>query len=177
LAKVLGIVGSPRKKYTYKLVKTVLDTVAEKKNVETELIQLSDYKIEHCSGCLDYCEKTKKCKIKDDMQKLYPELKEADALIIGTPTYYYNVSGSVKDFIDRSNPLYNAESLKGKIGAAIAVSEEEGHNQALTAISSLFQLHKLREVGSIAIVHRRKPLGQVELEMAKSLGEKIASLL
>lgn len=177
LVKVLGIVGSLRKKFTFKLIKTVLDAIAKKKNVELEIIHLSAYKIEHCSGCVDYCEKTGDCKIKDDMKKLYPKLKKADVLIIGTPTYFWNVSGLVKNFIDRTNPLYYPGALKGKIGAAIAVSEEEGQNQALSAISSFFQVQNIKEVGSLGIAHRGKPIGKVELGMAKALGERVASHL
>jgi len=180
LAKVIAVVGSPRKGgVTYKLIKTISDTIAEKKkNVKVELIHLPAYKIEHCSGCDDYCQKTGDCKIKDDMQRLiYPKLKETDVLIIGTPTYYWNVSGLVKDFIDRTNALYNKEALKGKMGAAVAVAEENGQNLALSALSSFFQLHNMKELGSMAIVHLGKPIGKVELEMAKALGEKIASHL
>ena len=175
--KVLSIVGSPRKQSTYKLIKAVTEAVAEKGNVETELVHLSDFDIEHCFGCDDYCEKTGECKVKDDMEKLYPKLKEADALVIGTPTYYWNVTGLVKDFIDRTTPFYYTESLKGKMGAAVAVAEEDGQELALSAISSLFEIHKMKQAGSISIVTGDKPLGEADLEMAKTLGKKIANEL
>jgi len=175
LVKVLGIVGSPRKENTYKLVEAVVEAVAKRKNVETELVHLADFDIEHCSGCSDFCEKTGECKIQDDMQKLYPKLKEAKLLVIGTPTYYWNVTGLVKNFIDRTNPLYHTGSLKGKMGAAVAVSEEDGQELALSAISSFFELQNMNQVGSIAIVRGDKPVGEAELKMAKTLGETIAS--
>ncbi|UCE16051.1 MAG: flavodoxin family protein, partial [Candidatus Bathyarchaeota archaeon] len=143
--------------------------------VETELVHLADFDIEHCSGCSDFCEKTGECKIQDDMQKLYPKLKEAKLLVIGTPTYYWNVTGLVKDFIDRTNPLYHTGSLKGKMGAAVAVAEEDGQELALSAISSFFELQNMKQVGSIAIVRGDKPVGAAELKMAKTLGETIAS--
>jgi len=177
LVKVLAVVGSPRKENTYKLVEAVLEAVAEKKSVESELVHLADFDIKHCSGCSDFCEKTGECQIQDDMQKLYPKLKEADVLIIGTPTYYWNVSGLVKDFIDRTNPLYNTESLKGKIGVAVSVAEESGQELALSAISSFFELQNMKQLGGIAIVRGDKPVGKAELEMAKTLGETIASKL
>jgi len=175
--KVLAIVGSPRRENTYKLVEAVAKAVAKKKSVETELVHLADFDIKHCLGCSDVCEKTGKCNIQDGMQKLYPKLKEADVLIIGTPTYYWNVAGLVKDFIDRTNPLYHKESLKGKIGAAIAVAEEDGQELALSAISSFFELQNMKQVGGIAIVRGDKPVGKVELEMAEALGEIVASKL
>jgi multimeric flavodoxin WrbA len=177
LVKVLAIVGSPRKQNTYKLVEAVADAVAKNKNVTTEIIQLSDFNIQHCAGCGEFCEKTGKCKIEDDMQKLYPKLKDADVLIIGTPTYYWNVTGVMKDFIDRTNPLYTPESLKGKIGVAVAVAEESGQELALSAISSFFELHGMKQIGSIAIARGDKPIGEAELEMAKTLGKRIANQL
>jgi multimeric flavodoxin WrbA len=177
LVKVLAVVGSPRKENTYKLVEAVLEAVAEKKSVESELVHLADFDIEHCSGCSEFCEKTGECKIQDDMQKLYPKLKEADVLVIGTPTYYWNVTGLVKDFIDRNNPLYHTESLKGKIGAAVAVAEEDGQELALSAISSFFELQNMKQVGGLAIVRGDKPVGEAELEMAKALGKRIANKL
>lgn len=177
LVKVLAIVGSPRKQNTYKLIEAVVETVAKKKSVETELVHLADFDIKHCSGCSDFCEKTGECNIQDGMQKLYPKLKEADVLVIGTPTYYWNVTGLVKDFIDRTNPLYNTESLKGKMGVAVAVAEEDGQELALSAISSFFELQNMKQVGGIAIVRGDKPVGEVELEMARTLGERIASKL
>lgn len=173
--KVLAIVGSPRKENTYKLVEAVVEAIAKKKNVETELIHLVDFDIKHCSGCSDFCEKTGECNIQDDMQKLYSKLKEADVFIIGTPTYYWNVTGLVKDFIDRTIPLYHMESLKGKMGTAVAVSEEGGQELALSAISSFFELQNVKQVGGIAIARGDKPVGEAELEMAKTLGERIAS--
>ena len=177
MVKVLAVVGSPRKQNTYKLVEAVAEAMAKNKNVETELVQLSEFDIKHCAGCEEFCEKTGECNIQDDMQKLYPKLKEADVLIIGTPTYYWNVSGVVKDFIDRTNPLYNTESLKGKIGAAVAVAEESGQELALSAISKFFELHSMKQIGSIAIVRGDKPIGEAELEMAKTLGKRIANQL
>ena len=177
MVKILAIVGSPRKESTYKLVEAVVEGVAEKRSVEKELVHLADFDIKHCSGCSDFCEKTGECQIQDDMQKLYPKLKEADVLVIGTPTYYWNVSGLVKDFIDRNNPLYHTESLKGKIGAAVAVAEEDGQELALSAISSFFELQNMKQVGGLAIVRGDKPVGEAELEMAKALGKRIANKL
>lgn len=177
MKKVLAIVGSPRKENTYRLVEAVVEAVAKKTNVEKELVHLAEFDIKHCSGCSDYCEKTGECKIQDDMQKLYPKMKEADVLVVGTPTYYWNVTGLVKDFIDRTNPLYQTESLKGKMGAALAVAEEDGQELALSAISSFFELQKMKQIGGIAIVRGDKPVGEAELEMAKTLGKNIARKL
>ena len=177
MVKVLAVVGSPRKGNTCNLVKMIIDSIAEKRDVEAELVHLADFEIRHCSGCSDFCEETGQCCIEDGMQSLYPKMKGADVIIIGTPTYYWNVTGLLKSFIDRTNPLYNTKSLKGKMGAAVSVSEENGQELALSAISSFFELHGMKEVGGIALVRGDKPIGRAGLDVAKALGETIASRL
>lgn len=98
--KILGIVGSERKKgNTSLLVQRALET-AGAEGIETEIIFLGDYTIAGCMGC-EGCKNTYRCVVNDDMQKIYPRLLEADAVIIGSPTYFYNVSAAVKAFIDR----------------------------------------------------------------------------
>jgi multimeric flavodoxin WrbA len=176
LVKVLAVVGSPRKENTYRLIEAAVTAIAAK-NVETELVHLADLDIKQCAGCSSFCEEKGECKIQDGMQELYPKLKEADGIIIGTPTYYWNVTGLVKAFVDRTLPLYHAESLKGKMGAAIAVSEENGQELALSAISSFFQLQNMKQGGGIALVRGDKPVGKAELRMGKALGETVASKL
>lgn len=176
MARVLAIVGSPRKANTYKLVKAMCD-IFEERNLRTELVFLKDLDIKSCNGCDEYCGTKKECQVQDDMQTLYPKLKEADALVIGTPTYFWNVSGPLKTFIDRTDPLYVARALKGKIGVAVAVSEVDGQDLAISNISSFFHLHEMREIGSIAIARGSEKVKEEDLEMAKALARKILSAL
>lgn len=117
--KILGICGSPRKGNTEFMLKTVLDA-AKSKGAETELILLREKKIKHCKGCLS-CDKKKACVIKDDMQQIYKKLEKADLVVIGTPNYFENVPGLLKDFIDRTNPYYETNKLKDKKIAFLVV--------------------------------------------------------
>ena len=91
---------------------------------EKELVLLREKNIRHCLGCLS-CGKTKKCVIPDDMQEIYAKIENADVIVIGTPNYYDNVSGLLKDFIDRTNPFYETGKLKGKKMIAIVVGGGE----------------------------------------------------
>ncbi|MCF7945319.1 MAG: flavodoxin family protein [Spirochaetia bacterium] len=97
---IIGIVGSRRKKgNTAVMVKEALKA-AESQGAETELIFLDDFTIEECRGC-DSCLHTYRCVIKDDMQKLYPRLLSSDGLILGSPAYFYGMSGLMKMMMDR----------------------------------------------------------------------------
>ena len=98
--KVLGISGSPRKKNSFTLLEATLSTAKEagKGRIETKMVRLGDVDLKPCNGCSEYCEAVAKCQIKDGMQNLYSKLKEADAIIIATSTYFWNVTGLTKNF-------------------------------------------------------------------------------
>jgi len=102
--KILAIVGSPRKNgNTYKIIKQIEQRFAEKKNVpEFEYVQLSETKLENCKGCylcLDRGEEN--CPLKDGRENIEQKIKQADAVIFASPVYTYNVSGIMKNFLDR----------------------------------------------------------------------------
>jgi multimeric flavodoxin WrbA len=135
IIKILGIVGSKRKNgNTSFLIQRAIEAAREE-GVEAEVIFLSDYTIAGCTGC-EGCKNTYKCVINDDMQKIYPRLLEADAIILGSPTYFYNVTAVVKAFIDRcycfeifseddrSVWMGINEVLGGKYAVVIAVCEQ-----------------------------------------------------
>ena len=137
--KIAGIVGSRRKNgNTAVLVEEALKPFI-KAGEETELVYLSDYRITPCSGC-EGCRKTYRCIVDDDMQKLYKIITESDAVILGSPTYFYNVTADVKAFLDRlyAFEIFDPEdrsvwmgineALGGKYAAVIAVCEQ--HNEA-----------------------------------------------
>lgn len=67
---------------------------------DVEAVYLNDYEIADCVGC-EACKTTFECVIRDDMQKIYAKILEADGVVIGSPTYFYNVTGIIKNMIDR----------------------------------------------------------------------------
>ena len=74
-----------------------------------EFINLKGKEIKFCIGCLA-CQKTGKCVQKDDMADIIGKVQNADVLIFATPIYYYEMSGQLKTFLDRCNPLYPQEN-------------------------------------------------------------------
>jgi multimeric flavodoxin WrbA len=101
--KILIILGSPRKNGNSTILAKQLAEGVKASNSEPELIYLQDLKIAPCTAC-DACLKNsdKKCTINDDMQKLYPKIKAADAIVFASPIYWFNISAQMKLFIDRS---------------------------------------------------------------------------
>ena len=100
---IVAVCGSLRKESnTNKLVKKV----AEASGYDYELINLAAMDIKPCTGCGECIMNEGSCIINDGMQPIYNKLMKADALIIGSPTYYMDISGAIKCFIDRSMPIF-----------------------------------------------------------------------
>ncbi len=76
-------------------------------NVQT--VNLRDMELIFCVGCLS-CLKTGKCVHNDGVNALLPAVQNADVLVFATPVYYYSVSGQLKTFLDRLNPLYGQDN-------------------------------------------------------------------
>jgi multimeric flavodoxin WrbA len=111
--KVLGIVGSPRKGgNSDDLVDRVLEG-AKSRGTEVEKIYLRDLEIHPCQGAFS-CEAAQRCILPDDMQKVYPKLREATGIVIGTPIYMGDVAAPLLNFLDRCRPFISyLDSLCG----------------------------------------------------------------
>lgn len=113
MKKIIAINGSPRRNgNTAKMLKAAL-AGAEAYGAEGEFIQLYSLFYKGCASCF-YCKQKKKihgniCATKDDLTPVLEKIKEADALILGTPIYFMNYSSSMVAFLERflfSNYLY-----------------------------------------------------------------------
>lgn len=89
-----------------------------------EVVQLSDYKIEYCTGCLE-CDETHKCNIDDGMAELLEKVKVADILVFITPARYSLLSGDAKVFIDRLNPTAVSGDIEDKKFIAVAIGQTQ----------------------------------------------------
>lgn len=106
--KVIGFSGSPRKGgNTDVLVNQVLAGAAEHGAV-TKFFRVADAKISPCMACM-HCRTKDGCALNDDMQGMYQEIKEADAIVFGTPVYMYQETAQMKTFIDRFFPFLNTD--------------------------------------------------------------------
>ncbi len=99
MPEILGICGSARKKGS---TATLLKEVLKSTEMESELIFLSDLTIGFCTGCLNCRENKGKCPKEDDMQVILDKCLSSKAIVLGSPNYYYDISGLMKNMIDRS---------------------------------------------------------------------------
>ena len=126
MTKILGVMGSPRRKgNTHILLSRILDG-ARAGGADTELLFLGDLDIRECDGCHS-CWKGRHCSKKDDMNAIYPKIIESDIIIFGTPVYWYGPTALMKCLIDRFvyfNCPENRSKIKGK-SAVLAIPFEE----------------------------------------------------
>ena len=88
-------------------------------------INLKDIKMQFCIGCLS-CGKTHKCVLKDGVtKKMLDEICGSDVIVFVTPVYYYAVSGQLKTFIDRMNPIYSMDYKFKDIYVISKAAEDE----------------------------------------------------
>jgi NAD(P)H-dependent FMN reductase len=101
IMKVIGINASPRKKAnTQTLVEAALAGAADK-GAETRLVHLRELKINGCVGCEGCKKQLGKCVQTDDLTLLLQEMTTFDAIVLGTPVYWYHVSAQFKMLVDR----------------------------------------------------------------------------
>jgi multimeric flavodoxin WrbA len=102
--KIIGFSGSPRKNgNTSWAVEQILNG-AKQTGSETVLFSSSDLDIKPCRGCYGCKNGDNGCVIKDDMQKVYAGLKDADAVVFASPVYMGQMTGQAKVFMDRLFP-------------------------------------------------------------------------
>lgn len=107
MKKVVVISTSLRKNSNSEILANEFIKGATVNGNEVSIINLKDLKMNFCIGCLS-CQKTQKCVLKDDITKeMLKEICDSDVIVFVTPVYYYSVSGQLKTFIDRMNPVYN----------------------------------------------------------------------
>ena len=182
--KVVGFNGSPRKDGNTSILIQRVFTELENQGIATELVQLSEKEIRGCIAC-SQCIKNKdrRCAVKKDAANEYIEkMLEADAILLGSPVYFNDVTPEMKALIDRTGYVAraNGRMFKNKVGAAVAAVRRSGAVHTLDTINHFFLSMEMFIVGRVIGVGREK--GEVEkdeegVQLAKTLGQRMAWLL
>jgi len=169
--KILAICGSPRKGNTEFMLNKVLEGAGD---VEKELILLRNLNIKPCTGC-DICyNEGKPCPIEDNMKQLYEKLLKADVIIFGSPNYFKNVSGLMKDFIDRTNAIAEPPRLKNKKAGIVCVGGQDMVNIKFceNVLKEFIDDHQMILIGSVIA----KAEGPEEIKENKAVIDELKKL-
>lgn len=120
MKKVTAFVGSARKKLTYDSVNLLMDKLKSYGDVETEIVVLSDHRIEPCRGCkLCFDKGEDSCPLKDDRDALVGKMMQSDAVVFAAPSYSFQVSAFMKIFLDRLGFALHRPRFFGKTFTSI----------------------------------------------------------
>ncbi len=150
--KVVAFNGSPREGgNTEILLKEVLKVLVEK-GIDTEFIQIGGKKINPCRAC-GACRKAlnKKCVFEDDIfNECFEKMVQADAILLGTPTYFAGMTPETKALIDRSGYVArgNGGLFRHKIGAGVISQRRGGATSVLESINYMFLMSEMVVPGS-----------------------------
>jgi multimeric flavodoxin WrbA len=181
---ILGICGSGRKEgNTGALVEEVLKGTG----FETELVWLIDLNVGYCTGCMR-CTSEGNCWQKDGMTDLYRKMIDCEAIVIGSPCYYGEVSGLVKSMMDRSIALgymgigkeseismHGRKPLAGKPTAIVAAVAGHGVERALDTMERFVNYGEMKFVGKLGAVAGMQDVRELKdiMDEARGLGAKI----
>lgn len=143
-----------------------------------EFVKLCDYLIEPCQSCWA-CRRLDECTVDDDMSEaLMPMLLDAEAIVLGSPVYFNNVSAQLKAFMDRTWAIRG--KLRNKIGGAVVVGRRYGAESAITAIHAFFLKHEMipadRGVCGMAFDSGEIQQDREAVEAAERLAQRISEL-
>jgi multimeric flavodoxin WrbA len=185
--KVVAFNGSPHKQgNTYDCLQIVLHVLKDE-GINTELVQLAPLKIQPCMACFKCAKKPDgECHgVKDGLNEAVAKMFEADGILIGSPTWFSNVTGHVKNLIDRSGivALRNNRALSRKVGAAVVAVRRAGAVPVFDAINRFFFINGMIVPGSTYwnLAIGREPgeclNDQEGVETLTNLGRNIAWLM
>jgi multimeric flavodoxin WrbA len=185
--KVVAFNGSARKKgNTEILLNTVLEELG-KEGLETELVHLVPGSLQGCIACYKCFEnKDQRCAVdKDALNQYLEKMIAADGVLLGSPTYFSDISAGMKALIERCGMVSraNGDLLKRKAGAGVVAARRAGANHSLSSLNYFFLIGQMIIPGSsywnVAI--GRDP-GEVlndeeGIQTMKTLGQNMAWLL
>lgn len=108
MSKIVFLNGSNRKNGNLQTIFQKIVEGADANNVEIKTFNLAKLNISACKGCF-HCRQHDHCIISDDMSKVLDEIINADYVVIGSPIYFFQISGQTKLMIDRLYPLMSGE--------------------------------------------------------------------
>jgi multimeric flavodoxin WrbA len=185
--KVVAFNGSARKDGNTAILIRKVFSELEAEGIETELVQMAGKKIRGCTACGKcYENKDRRCVVDNDiLNECIEKMAKADGIILGSPTYFADVTTETKALIDRAGFVARANShmFRRKVGAAVVAVRRAGSIHVFDSINHFFLISQMIVPGSFYwnLGIGRKP-GEVDqdsegLETMELLGQNMAWLL
>lgn len=119
---MLIVVGSRREGNSFNLA-NIVKRKLEEERINTNIIVPGNQRIHICTGCMD-CDKSGVCDFTDDMKSNIDLINKEKVIMFISPTRWNCMSGDLKIFMDRLNPLYSNHGLKGKKAIVVSIGAQ-----------------------------------------------------
>ena len=150
--KVVALNGSARKDGNTAMLIQVVFEELKKEGIETELIQLAGKNIQGCLACYKcFKNKDRRCSVdKDILNDIMARMEKAEGILLGSPTYFSDVTSGMRAFIERCGFVARANDymFKGKVGAAVVAVRRAGSIQAFTSMNLFLHYMQMFMPGS-----------------------------
>jgi len=185
--KVIAFNGSARKQGNTALLLDIVLNELEAEGIKTEVYNLAGKPIHGCIACYRcFKNKNRRCAVDEDIvNECIDKMIEADGILLGSPTYFADVSASMKALIERSGMVAraNGELLRRKVGAGVVAVRRAGAVNVFNSLNYFFFIAQMIVPGSSYwnLGIGREP-GEVKndsegLQTMKTLGQNMAWLL
>ena len=184
--KVIAINGSARKDGNTAILIRRVFAELEKEGIETELIQLAGHVIRGCTAC-NMCQKNldRHCAVTNDIvNDCIDKMVAADGIILGSPTYFADITSELKALIERSGRVGGANGglYRRKVGSGVIAVRRGGAIHALDSIQHFLHISQMIVPGANYWNMGIREIGEVEadeegMRNMQVLGENIAWLL
>lgn len=171
--KVLLVSSSPHKEKssTFQLAGEVLRGLKDE-GVSCETVHLAACNVSFCNHC-DAChQKMMRCPLKDDVGGILQKMLDADGIVLASPNYINQVTGSMKALMDRSSHFIHCKRLLGKFVAGVVTSGSGRDKEVLDYIRFYGHICGAQSSGGISAMQR---FGQENKGEAYKLGKKLAA--
>jgi multimeric flavodoxin WrbA len=150
--KVVALNGSARKDGNTAMLIQVVFEELKKEGIETELIQMAGKNIQGCLACYKcFKNKDRRCSVdKDILNDIMVRMEKAEGILLGSPTYFSDVTSGMRAFIERCGFVARANDymFKGKVGAAVVAVRRAGSIQAFTSMNLFLHYMQMFMPGS-----------------------------
>jgi multimeric flavodoxin WrbA len=150
--KVVAFNGSPRKDgNTFRMLSRAL-SVLQAEGIETELVQVGGQMVRGCIACYQCGVRKDGCCVQTDdgMNGWIAKMRDADGILLGSPTYFADITPEMKALIDRAGFVSrsNGGFLRRKVGAAVVAARRGGEIHAFDSMNHLFLIGEMVIAGS-----------------------------
>ena len=148
--KIIAINGSPHKGNTTDKITDIEQKLKNYNDVDFEIINLKDMDLKQCRGCFTcFIKGDEFCTLKDDKDKIFKKIDEADGVIFATSVYSMHVSYLMKLLIDRFSCTFHRPRYFGKYAISVAVAGNIGLKETSNYLKMVLTTWGFNYVGGL----------------------------